>query len=69
MKLPGLAVTRRQSYSAIMSTQPYPPDEKIPQWVWLVLGGLGSLLLVGGAVGWIVRGQAMLVDMADFFCF
>jgi hypothetical protein len=51
-----------------MSTQLHLPADKIPQWVWLVLGGLGSLLLVGATVGWIVRGSAILLDMADFFC-
>lgn len=52
-----------------MSTQSFPAHQKMPQWVWLVLGGLGGLLLVGGAVGWIVRGSAILMDMQDFFCF
>ncbi|MEO8560321.1 MAG: hypothetical protein ABI439_14715 [Rhodospirillales bacterium] len=42
--------------------------EKTPQWLWLLAGGLGSLLLVGGVVGWILRGPALLIDMADFFC-
>jgi len=45
-----------------------PEDEKIPQWLWLLVGGVGSLLLVGSVVGWILRGPAILIDMADFFC-
>jgi hypothetical protein len=47
---------------------PSPTNHRVPQWVWLLLGGLGSLLLVGGALGWILRGSTILIDMADFFC-
>jgi hypothetical protein len=45
-----------------------PPDRTLPRWLWLILGGLGGVLLLGGALGWILRGSAMLMDMADFFC-
>ena len=51
-----------------MSAQLDMADGKIPQWVWLAIGGLGGLLLVGAAVSWIIRGSAILLDMADFFC-
>ena len=51
-----------------MSTQLDLSKQNMPQWAWLLLGGLGSLLLVGGALGWILRGSTILVDMADFFC-
>ncbi len=44
------------------------PDSKTPQWLWLLAGGLASLVLVGGMVGWIVRGPAILLDLAGFFC-
>lgn len=38
------------------------------QWPWLLAGGLGGLLLLAAVIGWILRGPAILIDMADFFC-
>jgi len=53
-----------------MSTvQPDPTaSDRLPQWLLLLLGGLGSLLLAGGVVGWILRGPAIILDLASFFC-
>jgi hypothetical protein len=43
-------------------------SDRLPQWLLVLLGGLGSLLLVGGVVGWILRGPAIILDLASFFC-
>jgi hypothetical protein len=50
------------------AADPSPTDQRVPFWAKLLLAGLGSVLLVGGALGWILRGSTILIDMADFFC-
>jgi hypothetical protein len=51
------------------TAQPEPSDsDRLPQWLLLLVGGLGGLLLVGGVVGWILRGPAIILDLAGFFC-
>jgi LPXTG-motif cell wall-anchored protein len=45
-----------------------PNTARSSQWPWLLAGGLGGVLVLAAIVGWMLRGPAILVDMADFFC-
>ena len=43
-------------------------DERVPAWLWLLLGGIGLTVLVGAALLWLFRGSAIVLDLANFFC-
>ena len=52
-----------------MSKQTDPTAEQpAPRWL-LALAGFGALvLLLGAGLGWLYRGPAIVLDMANFFC-
>ena len=53
-----------------MSTQPHPPeDQAAPRWLLALVGFGAAVLLVGATLGWLYRGSAIVLDMANFFCF
>lgn len=61
---------REKAYIPAMTSthDPADDDDRVPTWVWLTLGGIGGVVLVGAAVLWIVRGSTIVLDLANFLC-
>jgi len=53
-----------------MSAAPLSPDEQpAPRWLLALLGVGALVLLIGAGLIWLTRGTAIILDMANFFCF